>query len=364
MPLMQVLKHSVETMKSDRTMKAIECMMNKDTFEMKTVSDESCAKREVLLLDKSIRYSGVWNVDGSNVNYKISPIKLVKNLQSKYRDLSVFWFMNSDNMEAIESFISLNRFYTVVYLIEQEEIEQEEIEEIKIEEKQIEKQIEIEEKVEIVEIEIVEIEIEEIIEKEIEIKKEEEIKIKKEEIVKSPVFSYASILKGNLLLTKTFKEKTENSSCKTTVFDSHSDSGTLSTGSHETIPVSYRGGNYNKTEFENVREYYQKWGRERMFVMFGTRGEVFAPNDKRLIRNLLNNVLRDPKYQELIRDNEYYFIKVVKNFHYDPSRLLSSLHFNIVFKNEFSASNVYHIYVDKDCLKVLRVSVLYNDKFN
>jgi hypothetical protein len=171
-------------------------------------------------------------------------------------------------------------------------------------------------------------------------------------------------LKGNLLLTKTFKEKTENSSSKTTVCDSHSDSGTLSTGSHETVPVSYRGGNYNKTEFENVREYYQKWGRERMFVMFGTRGEVFAPNDKRLIRNLLNNVLRDPKYQELIRDNEYYFIKVVKNFHYDPSRLLSSLHFNIVFKNEFSASNVYHIYVDKDCFKVARVSVLYNDKFN
>ena len=344
MPLMQVLKTAVESMQSDRTMKAVECMMDKDTFVMKSVSDESCAKREVLLLDQSIGYSGVWNVDGSNVNYKISPIKLVKNLQSKYRDLSVFWFMNSENKEAIESFISLNRFYTVIYLIEQE-IEIEEIEEI--------------EKVEIVEKEIKIGEIE----KEIEIEKEEII-IEKEEIVKSPVFSYASILKGNLLLTKTFNDKTEANSSKTTVCDSHSDSGTLSTGSHETVPVSYRGGKYNKTEFENVREYYQKWGRERMFVMFGTRGEVFAPNDKRLIRNLLNNVLRDPKYQELIRDNEYYFIKVVKNFHYDPSRLLSSLHFNIVFKNGFSASNEYHIYVDKDCLKVLRVSVLYNDKFN
>ena len=341
LPLMQVLKTSVETMKSDRTMKAVECMMDKDTFTMKSVSDESCTKREVLLLDQSIRYSGVWTIDGSNVNYKITPIKLVKNLQSKYRDLSVFWFMNLENKEAIESFISLNRFYTVVYLIEKE-IEIEEIEENKIEE----------------------IEKVEIVEKEIEIGEiEKEIEIKKEENVKAPVFSYASILKGNLLLTKTFNDKTEANSSKTTVCDSHSDSGTLSTGSHETVPVSYRGGNYNKTEFENVREYYQKWGRERMFVMFGTRGEVFAPNDKRLIRNLLNNVLRDPKYQELIRDNEYYFIKVVKNFHYDPSRLLSSLHFNIVFKNEFSASNEYHIYVDKDCLKVLRVSVLYNDKF-
>ena len=137
MPLMQVLKTSVETMQSDRTMKAVECVLDKDTFAMKSVSDESCAKREVLLLDKSIRYSGVWNVDGSNVNYKISPIKLVKNLQSKYRDLSVFWFMNSDNKEAIESFISLNRFYTVIYLIEKE-IEVEEVVEIKIEEKQIE----------------------------------------------------------------------------------------------------------------------------------------------------------------------------------------------------------------------------------
>jgi hypothetical protein len=282
--------------------------------------------------------------------------------------------MNSDNKEAIESFISLNRFYTVVYLIENEKVEEKvEIEETekekveikiveKVEIKEIEieiKEIEIEIKKEEVEIKIEENKIEEI-EKDIEIEKEEII-IEKE-IVKSPVFSYASILKGNLLLTKTFKD--ENRSCKTTVCDSHSDSGTLSTGSHETVPVSYRGGNYNKTEFENVREYYQKWGRERMFVMFGTRGEVFAPNDKRLIRNLLNNVLRDPKYQELIRDNEYYFIKVVKNFHYDPSRLLSSLHFNIVFKNEVSASNVYHIYVDQDCLKVLRVSVLYNDKFN
>ena len=332
-------------------------MLDKDTFAMKSVSDESCTKREVLLLDQLISYSGVWNVDGSNVNYKIRPIKLVKNLQSKYRDLSVFWFMNSENKEAIESFISLNRFYTVVYLIEKEEIVKNKTEEIeKVEIKEIEKEIEIAKEIEIEEIEIK-------IEKEIETEKEE-IKIEKEEIVKSPVFSYASILKGNLLLTKTFNDKTEANSSKTTVCDSHSDSETLSTGSHETIPVSYRGGNYNKTEFENVREYYQKWGRERMFVMFGTRGEVFAPNDKRLIRNLLNNVLRDPKYQELIRDNEYYFIKVVKNFHYDPSRLLSSLHFNIVFKNEFSASNVYHIYVDKDCLKVARVSVLYNDKFN
>ena len=331
-------------------------MLDKDTFAMKSVSDESCTKREVLLLDQLISYSGVWNVDGSNVNYKIRPIKLVKNLQSKYRDLSVFWFMNSENKEAIESFISLNRFYTVVYLIEKEEIVKNKTEEIeKVEIKEIEKEIEIAKEIEIEEIEIK-------IEKEIETEKEE-IKIEKEEIVKSPVFSYASILKGNLLLTKTFNDKTEANSSKTTVCDSHSDSGTLSTGSHETVPVSYRGGNYNKTEFENVREYYQKWGRERMFVMFGTRGEVFAPNDKRLIRNLLNNVLRDPKYQELIRDNEYYFIKVVKNFHYDPSRLLSSLHFNIVFKNEFSASNEYHIYVDKDCLKVLRVSVLYNDKF-
>ena len=98
-----------------------------------------------------------------------------------------------------------------------------------------------------------------------------------------------------------------------------------------------------------------------MFVMFGTRGENFSPRDKSSIRNLLNNVLRDSKYQELIRDNEYYYIKVVKNFHYDSSKYHSSYHFNIVFKNEVKSSSVYHIYVDLDRTKVARVSALFND---
>ena len=319
-PLVQVLKSSVETMQPNPTMKAIDCIIDKETYAIKILEETSNKSRDVLTLDESAGYYGVWNVNGSLVNYKITPRRLVKNLQSKYRDLSVFWFMNSTNTGAIDAFITLHRFYTVVYLIEIEEKET----------KEVEKGIEIV--------------------KEIEIKKEVEL-------VK-PSLSYASILKSCSVPTK--KELDEDDhSCKTTVCDSHSDSGTMS--SNETIPVSYRGGKYNKTEFENVREYYQKWGNDRMFVMFGTRGENFDPTDKKSIRNLLNNVVRDPKYQELIRDNEYYYIKVVKNFHYDSSRLSSTLHFNIVFKNELNASGVYHIYVDPSRFKVIRVSSLFND---
>ena len=50
----------------------------------------------------------------------LRPTMLVKNLQSKYRDLSVFWFMNSDNRDELDAFITANRFYTVVYALEWE----------------------------------------------------------------------------------------------------------------------------------------------------------------------------------------------------------------------------------------------------
>jgi hypothetical protein len=209
---------------------------------------------------------------------------LVKNLQSKYRDLSVFWFMNKSNMEAVEAFIATHRFYTVVYAIEWE---QEQVQE--------------------------------------NTKHQDNLV---EECTKKPSrdtlpCSYASVLKGPpppssmtahallapVLVTVMEVQETikkfveEDSGSKTTHCDSWSDSGSHGTLSsydtHEIIPTTYRGGSYNKTEFENVREYYQKWGRDRMFVMFGTRGEVFGRNDKQSIRNLLNNVLRDQKYQEL-----------------------------------------------------------------
>ena len=266
----------------------------------------------VLQLDKSISYCGTWIVNGSKVQYKIAPKLLVKNLQSKYRDLSVFWFMNTANTEEILRFISLHRYFTVVYLIEWETPEA-----VIIPEKDI-------------------------------------------KLLESPAFSYASVLKGCAVSTK--KDLVEDDVCsKTTVCDTQSDSGSLT--SCDTIPANYRGGKYNKTEFENVREYYQKWGQQRMFVMFGTRGEVIDRNDKTQIRHLMNSVLRDAKYQEMIRDNEYYYIKVVKNFHYDSSKLLSTLHFNIVFKNEFRSSNVYHIYVDQERLKVTRASALFSDRF-
>ena len=74
-----------------------------------------------------------------------------------------------------------------------------------------------------------------------------------------------------------------------------------------------------------------------------------------------NDVLSDPKYQEIIQENEYYFVKVVKNFHYDSSREISSYHFNILFKNEYTASQVYHIYVNPERTRVTRISTLYVD---
>jgi hypothetical protein len=272
---------------------------------------------------------------------------LVKNLQSKYRDLSVLWFMNKTNMEAVEAFISTHRFYTVVYAIEWEQ------EQVQEKPKHQENLVE---------------------------------ECTKKQVRDTLPCSYASVLKGppppttaHALLAPALvtvmevqetikrleKAVEEDSGSKTTHCDSWSDSGshgTLSSyESHETVPTSYRGGSYNKTEFENVREYYQKWGRDRLFVMFGTRSEVFGRYDKQAIRNLLNNVLRDPKYQELIRKHDYYYLKVVRNFHYDASRAPSSYHFNVVFKNELNASGVYHIYVDQERTKVIRVSALFND---
>jgi hypothetical protein len=157
---------------------------------------------------------------------------------------------------------------------------------------------------------------------------------------KTPTFSYASIVRTSITV----------------------EPDTLSHHiNHETraIPAHYRGGKYNKTEFENVREYYQKWGNERMFVMFCSHSEYFSREDRLCIRNLMNNdVLSDPKYKKIIRDKEYYFVKVVKTFHYDTSRLANSLHFNIIFKNEYIASQVYHIYVNPDRTWVTRISTL------
>ena len=312
LPLVQVLKYAVDTMKPDMTTKAIECVMDSETYQMRVLEKPCNPSKDVLHLDKSMTYCGTWKVNGSDVQYKITPKLLVKNLQSKYRDLSAFWFMNTANTEEIDRFISLHRYFTVVYLIEWETLEV-----VVVPEKEL-------------------------------------------ELPEVPAFSYASVLKGCVVSTK--KDLVEDDICsKTTVCDTHSDSGSLT--SCDTIPANYRGGKYNKTEFENVREYYQKWGQKRMFVMFGTRGEVFDRNDKTQIRNLMNSILRDAKYQEMIRDNEYYYIKVVKNFHYDSSKLLSTLHFNIVFKNEFRSSNVYHIYVDQERKKVTRASALFSDRF-
>ena len=338
--MVQVLKSSIEAMKPSmlkHETKATEFIMHKDTYELQFFHEPCNIQQKEVLVLSSPGYAGVWNVDGVLVKYTLRPTMLVKNLQSKYRDLSVFWFMNSDNRNELDAFITANRFYTVVYALEWENEDA-----LETLEKEMEKEV-----------------VKEVV-----------------KVVTSPL-SYASMLKKTPPPNPTYSsvlraevvdalrtlEEDVGSKSTATSSDSWSDSGSHGTpSSYETIPPSsYRGGNYNKTEFENVREYYQKWGKDRMFVMFGTRGENFSPRDKSSIRNLLNNVLRDSKYQELIRDNEYYYIKVVKNFHYDASKYRSSYHFNIVFKNEVKSSSVYHIYADQDRTKVVRVSALFND---
>ena len=101
-PLVQVLKSSIEAMKPNmlkHETKATEFIMHKDTYELQFLHEPCNIQQKEVLVLSSPGYAGVWNVDGVLVKYTLRPTMLVKNLQSKYRDLSVFWFMNSDNRD-------------------------------------------------------------------------------------------------------------------------------------------------------------------------------------------------------------------------------------------------------------------------
>jgi len=319
----QTLKRGIDSMKPEKNTKAYDCIIDKETGVLRILptnyegSGRGGKSPLTLPISKRVEYSGITD---TNVPYTITPRYLVKNLQSMYRDLSVFWFLDTENTSEILPFLAEHRFFTVVYSMEFHVPIQEPI-------------------VEPVKEPIVEPVVEPIQEP---IKTEEPVvePIKTEEPIKKPVFSYASMVRNNITV----------------------EPDTLSHNIDETtrsIPAYYRGGKYNKKEFENVREYYQKWGSDRMFVMFSSNFDHFTRNDKIQIRNLMNNdVFSDPKYQEIIRDNEYYFVKVIKNFHYDRSRDESSYHFNILFKNEYTASKVYHIYVNPQRTFVTRISTL------
>jgi hypothetical protein len=366
LPLLQILKHGVESMDT----KAGEFIIDKETCLLRSLSTPC---KNIRLALKGGGYSGITD---TNISYTITPRFLVKNLQSMYRDLSVFWFLDTENSSEILPFLAEHKFFTVVYSIEFHEPIKELVLETPTDEPVVEPLTE-EPVVEtpvvetpVVETPVVESLVQEpvvepvcepvkepILESICESVQEPVCEIVQEppteELTQEPVveplvrplqkpsgFSYASVVRNHITV----------------------EPDTLSHHiNHETraIPANYRGGKYNKTEFENVREYYQKWGNERMFVMFCSHSEYFSREDRLCIRNLMNNdVLSDPKYKKIIRDKEYYFVKVVKTFHYDTSRLANSLHFNIIFKNEYIASQVYHIYVDSDRTWVTRISTL------
>ena len=311
---LQILKQGVESMKIETTStKVTELMIDKESCLLRELTREAKFTTTTLYLGEEEGYSGVTE---NNVPYTITPRFLVKNLQSQYRDLSVFWFLREENSLDIMSFLAEHRFFSVVYSIEfQEPV----------------KPVEFQEPVKPVEF-------------------QEPVKpVEFQEPVKPKVFSYASIVKKSMEI--------DSSSDNT-------DHDTISVTSQELIPVPshYRGGAYGKTEYENVREYYEKWGKHRMFVMFGTKGENFSRLDKLNIRHVMNTVLLYRKYQEIIRDNEYYYVKIVRNFHYDLSKKKDTLHFNFVFKNEYHASDVFHVYTNEARNDLDRVTTLSVDR--
>ena len=297
---LQILKEGVESMKLENT-KAYEFMIDKDSSCLRELTREAKFTTTTLpiTLGEGVEYRGITD---TNVVYTIRPKVLVKNLQSQYRDLSVFWFLE-ENPSEIMSFLAEHRFFSVVYTIEFPES-------IKPT-----KMIEI----------------------------EEPVPVQVQEPIKKPVFSYASIVQNNITVKP--------------------DQLSYNLGDEvRTVPENYRGGKYNNTEYENVQEYYEKWGKHRMFVMFCSGDDYFSREDKTRIRNIMNNdILSSPKYQDLIEDNKYYYVKIIKNFHYDLSKRLCTLHFNMVFKNEYTSSGTYHVYVDPKKTEVTRISTMFND---
>lgn len=238
----------------------------------------------------------VLNISGKKIgDYTIKPVLLVKNFQSKFRDLSIIGFLNDENREQILEYLSQNRFYTVIYNITKEMV----VEDTKSQENDSEA-----EKVHV-------------------------------ECVAPEKPSYLSVLKQTPVIS-----------------DTASDEGSTDRSMSSMETTSSR---QSFREYENVRNYYHKYGDHRMYVLFQNTvnyGDnkahyMFSQEDKFTIRRLLNRmVVSNHNIQKLIRDNDYYYIKVVKTFHKNVNRKDKSLHFNIVFKNKYTASNVFHIYTD------------------
>jgi len=246
----------------------------------------------------------VLNTSGKKIgNYTIKPVMLVKNFQSKFRDLSIIGFLTDENQEQILEYLTENRFYTVIYNITKE------------------------------------------IQKPVEVMKQPEDTVMKAEVIVENKPSYLSVLKQTPVITDTASE------------DGSTDRSMTSTES-TSFRKSYR-------EYENVRNYYEKYGDHRMYVLFqntvnyGNNKDhyMFSQDDKYAIRRLLNRMVESNyNIQKLIQENDYYYIKVVKTFHKDINLKDKSIHFNIVFKNKYTASNVFHIYTDVNKENILSIT--------
>jgi hypothetical protein len=307
-----IIKHNLNILRSYSSPKSDEITIeerkiyiNKDTFTIHDYSDSKTTSKPNLLEGE---YRAL------NSNYEIRPVMMVKNYQSKYRDLSVVGFLNEINQDQILDYLKQNRFYTVIYSIRLIKHQKEVLLDNPIKSIIIEKS-----KVLL-----------------------EPLPSKRDiEIIKP---SYLSIVKQTPSINDLPNLKQNKNQYETT---------SESSGS---------GSDKSTREYDNVKNYYHKFGDSRMYILFQntinhTKTNIqyrFSNEDKKNIRSLLNGLLvTSEKLNIFINDNNYYYIKVIKSFHYDRSGRDNSIHFNIILKAKYTESDVFHIYTNIERNKVL-----------
>jgi hypothetical protein len=327
--------------------------------------------------------------------YEITPIMLVKNYQSLFRDSSIARFMNDKNRAKIEAFISENRYYTVVYNVKIS---------MKNEKLDLKKEVVpfdngpfLEEKTEIVEKErVVENDpIEPILEqkKEIACIVEERPIIRDERkpiVFTKPSFRYQNLIKevvtektpnirnevmkpsylsivkqqmhiNDLPIDESKKTETSSENSLSTITSSNSYSS--SRHSQESYVSQKQNRDKSTTEYDYVTDYYNRNGRDVFYIIFQRNNKKFhdttqylkyEEDDKNAIKRMLNDLFKkNEKVKKMIRENNYYYCKVIKSFHKDMNMMDKSLHFNIIFKTRYTESEVFHVYTDTEKTKVV-----------
>ena len=102
--------------------------------------------------------------------------------------------------------------------------------------------------------------------------------------------------------------------------------------------------------------WYKENGTKNVSVIFQSRKNYYYDNINRirfsqeeihLIRKMLVELEHtNDKIRNYMKDNSYNYIKVIKTFHTDANESIKSTHFNILFKNQYTESKVFHIYCD------------------